>query len=554
MSSVRERRALSAAVLLSGSGEVLDFLLPLFAGAALKASPTAVGALLAAEVAVSLLARPVTGALADRFERRTLAACGALLYALACTGYALTGSLPAAFAAAVVSGLGGALVWVPLRSLVGERLTEDSSVFARLVAAEETGGWAVFVPAVLAVGVLGYQHTFLALAACSLIAALILARAPRRPASTPLTSTPPGSPRSPVGGSRMAGGRAAVRSSLVRRLSPMLAAVAATMVAESAIGVLLLLHLQREFGMEPLEIATVFFPGAIAMSVLPPYLHRWVLRYGRARMLAAASVASATFAAALAMAPNPPTIAICWIAAAAAWAVVLPVQQAVIAEASGPAELGRGLGWYESATLAGTLIGSLAAGVLYEAGSWPLACLVFTAVILSGAVCVPAAIRRLDVPGTPPPPPTIAPAPAAQRDARQLTDAGPDAAGPAPAPAADTDRVEPPTGTADTHQAPTDGPATAQNRHRPLIDLLIHAALFATALIAAWLIFADLPIRGILGFGDSVTWRDTLGNGPAQTAAGVLRTWWIILIIDVVWTLAKAGTTSRSRDHAPLPK
>ena len=545
MSSVRERRALTAALLLSGSGEVLDFLLPLFASAALGASPATTGALLATELAVSLLGRPLAGALADRYERRTLAACGALLYAVACAGYALGGTLPAAFAAAVVSGIGGALTWVPLRALIGERLAEDSGVFARLVAAEETGGWVVFVPAVLAVGPLGYPGTFLALAACCLAGAAILALAPRLPRFTRLPKTGPGGVA--VGGSVPAGRRVTARAALVRRLAPMLFAVATTMVAESAVSVLLLLHLQREYGMEPLEVAAVFLPGAIAMSVLPPYLHRLVIRYGRTRMLAIASVASASFAAALATAPNPTVIGICWVAAAGAWSVILPAQQSVIAEASGPAELGRGLGWYESATLTGALVGSLSAGLLYQAGSWTVACLVFALVILAGAVTVPAAIRRLGLPSLT----TVSRRPASAPPAadERTADTGPgvdtvlgvDQPTSDAAPAADqhvsSDAV-PAVACRVAGDATTNPPAdqpVSKSRRRLLTDLLAHAALFTVALLAAGALIEDLSVPGVLGIG-----RATSGDGAGLTG-GLLRTWWIILVIDVVWTLGKAA-------------
>lgn len=133
------------------------------------------------------------------------------------------------------------------------------------------------------------------------------------------------------------------------------------------------------------------------MGILPPHLHGLVRRCGRTRMLALASVASAGFAASLAFAPNPVVIGVCWVLAGAAWAVVFPVQQAVIAEASGQLRLGRGLGWYESAALAGGLVGTVAAGYLYEFGSWQIACLAAAAVILTGAVVVPAAVRALGV-------------------------------------------------------------------------------------------------------------------------------------------------------------
>ena len=58
----------------------------------------------------------------------------------------------------------------------------------------------------------------------------------------------------------------------------MLLAVVVTAAAESAIGLLLLLHLQRGLGLDVGPIALVFLPGGIVMSVLPPYLHRFVLR------------------------------------------------------------------------------------------------------------------------------------------------------------------------------------------------------------------------------------------------------------------------------------
>ena len=75
----RERNALAAAALTNGPGELIDFLLPLWAGLVLDATATEVGILLALELAVSLVARPLAGVLADTRERRTVAAVGALL-------------------------------------------------------------------------------------------------------------------------------------------------------------------------------------------------------------------------------------------------------------------------------------------------------------------------------------------------------------------------------------------------------------------------------------------------------------------------------------------
>src|SRR5690625_833277 len=353
-------------------------------------TPSQIGILVALELAVSLMLRPVAGSLADRAERRNVAALGALLYALSCAGYALAPGPSVAYIAAVIGGVGGSLLWVSVRALVGERLEEDSGVYARLMGAEETGEWVILVPALFLIAVVGYRGVFAALAVCCLIGMLILFEAPRTSDTAPGTSD-----TEAPGGLRPKKVRG--RARLLGKLSPMLFAVALTMAAESAIGLLLLLHLQHEFGLSPLEIGMVFLPGWIVRGILPTSLHGVESRFGRSRLLALASVASTVFAVSLAFAPSPAVIGIAWVFTGAAWAVMLPVQQAVIAEVSGRQRLGRGLGWYESATLAGALVASIAAGYLYENGSWRLACLVAAAVILTGAVVVPAAVRALGV-------------------------------------------------------------------------------------------------------------------------------------------------------------
>lgn len=489
-------------------------MLPLFAGAAIGASPSAIGVLLAVELAVSVLVRPLAGSLADQFERRSLAASGALLYAVACVGYAMAENLPVAYAAAALSGVGGALLWVSLRALVAERLAEDSGVFARLVAAEETGGWAVFVPAVFLISLLDYRGVFLALGACCLIGAALLASAPRSPRSVPSTDD-----------LEMTG---AVSVRLVRRLLPMLLAVRVTMVGEGAISLLLLLHLQREFGLEPLEIATVFLPGAIAMGALPPHLHQLVRRYGRTRMLGLASTASAGFAASLSWAPNPLVIAVCWVLAAVAWAIVIPVQQAVIAEASGPAHLGRGLGWYESASLIGSLIGSVAAGIVYELGSWEIACLIFAGIIFSGAVIVPAAVRALSVSDRPRDPTPSTSEPTDRQPAPELSDERP---------------------AADVRPSDSAPDAAPSSREELMSSLFVHTLVLAAALAVGHL-FIDgvsmarvfslpqLPV-GPITVDVVVEWiRDRLRG--AEFIVSALRIWvifWIAHVVETGWKL-----------------
>jgi MFS family permease len=505
---LRERRTLAAAGFANGPYELVDFILPLFAGAALGASATQVGLLAATEMAVSMLARPVAGVLADRTERLRVAAVGAALYAASLVGYALAATVSVAYAAAVLGGAGGALFWVAVRATTGERLAEDSTVFARLLSSEETGSWIAFVGGMTLIGAVGYRGVFLLGALSCLVAAGVLLTAPTRP--------PSADPGDQTAGRRGLG-------AVGRRLRPMLLAVVVTMAAEAAIALLLLLHLQRGFGLDVVSIALVFLPGALVMSVLPPHLHRLVLRYGRARVLAVASVSSALFAASLAPAPNPLVLAALWILSGAAWAAVIPVQQAVVAEASG-VTVGRGMGLYESAVLLGSLIGVLAAGLLYDGSSWPVACTALAALILSGAVIVPRAVRAVGVPDipveapepvrpAPPAPPGLQGPSASPSVAQDATAAGP-AAGLAPI----TRTVEPP--------------------RNLLRDLASHVALYLGVQVV-------LAVIGLSWLLDVVTGRDPDHEGFANLLHSGGRVWAVVLAVDIVWTAWKLARSRR---------
>ena len=357
----RERQTLNGAILASGVDQAIQFVLPLFAGVVV-----------------------------DRADRGVIAGAGAGVFAVGCGLYALATGLPLALIAATVTGVAEAFLWVAIRAIIGERLPEDSGVFAKLVAAEETGGWVIMVPAIILLSAAGYQWMFTGVAACCLAAALEFLSLPRRDV-----------PDDALAGAELSG--TSLRG-LGARLRPMLAAVVVTMTAETTISLLLILHLQRRFHLGAVQVAYVFLPGAVAMSFLPPHLHRLVVRFGRRRMLMLGSVASALFAVGLAFAPSPPWIAALWVLSAVTWSCVIPVEQSVIAEAAGSTHLGRGLGLYEAACLAGATIGSLAAGFLYESGSWLLACAACAVIIFSGAVLVPAAVKRLGVADHPAPP------------------------------------------------------------------------------------------------------------------------------------------------------
>ena len=377
----RHRAALLAAGFTNGPAALIDFLIPLWAGLALGAEAAQIGLLVAAELLVSVIVRPVAGRLADTRERRTLAGIGALIYGLSCCGYALAENLATAYAAAGLGGVGGALLWVSLRAIVSERLAVDSGAFARLMSVQETGSWVAFVAGLTLLGRTDlFEPVLLACAGACLIGAVLLFFSPSRTAPD-------------------AGGQTAAEMStlaVTRQVRPMLITSAATAAAEAAVSILLLLHLQRGFGLGVIETAYVFLPGAIALAVLPPLLHKVVVRIGRRRAVIAASVASAAFAASLAWAGSPVMIAALWILSGLAWAVLMPIEQAVVVEAV-PDSVGSAMGVYTAVGLLSAAAGALAAGFVYDYLSWQAACLVCAAMILSGAVLGPWAIRRLGV-------------------------------------------------------------------------------------------------------------------------------------------------------------
>ncbi|MGW6846264.1 MFS transporter [Streptomyces sp. NPDC054958] len=379
------RRVLSAALFASAPAEVLDFLLPLWAGSALGAGAFGVGALIAFEAVLSLIVRPSAGELADRFDQRRVAAAGAGLYALSFAGYALADSLVAAFVAAGLGGAGGALFWVALRAWTGQRSQESdgTSAYGKLLSAEGQGALVGYLVAFSLLERGGYALLFwLGSAACA-VAVVALLRGPR-----PEWAGVP--PRAPAARRERWG-------AAERRLLPLMMVSAVTAAAEAGLWMLLLLRLQSDLELSPNEIALVLAPGFLVFVLLPAHAHRLTGRLGRTRVMVASFVASTLFAAGLAVVSAPPAVAALWAVAAACFAAQIPVEQATVAAASG-GRIGRAMGLYESARLAGVVAGPLVMGALYQEAGWVAACGAAAATSALGALVVPYAVRALRLP------------------------------------------------------------------------------------------------------------------------------------------------------------
>ncbi|WP_378143935.1 MFS transporter [Cnuibacter sp. UC19_7] len=372
-SSVRSRAIRTSATLLSGPVELLDFLVPLWAGAMLGLDAPTIGWLVAAELVASVLVRPVAGYLADTRPRSRVAAVGAFVFSLSCVIYAVADAPVMAFIAAVVGGIAGPLFWISLRAIAAEYLADESGTFAGLMSAEALGSWIFWGPAMVLLGAFGYPAVFIGLAVAAAAAGARLMLTPKEP---------------PVVREELAGG---IRGH-ARRLAPLMTIGGFVTAAEAGVGLALLLQLQ-DAGLEVWQIALVYLPGGIALTLLPRPLHGVVERWGRKPAYVAASLASAASTAALALSPPVILIAALWIITSASLALLYPLQKTLVTEASGD-RVARGMSLQANADTIGAAVGVVTVGAIVADGRWAPAFIACAVIILGGAALAPWVIAR----------------------------------------------------------------------------------------------------------------------------------------------------------------
>lgn len=381
-----------AGALAGAPAEVVDFVLPLWAAAHLRLGAVAVGALIAVEALASVAGRFWAGPLADRFERRRVAAAGALISAAAFAGYAGSTSWWQAAVSAGVGGAGGALFWVALRALVAQTATDRRWAYARLLAAEGQGALVGYLLVFSLLGQERFEAVFLCGAAAFAVAAVVVARGGSAvTASAPGADSPGASAAVDAGAAEAAA--AAATSSPHRRRSPMLVTAGTTAAAEAAIWLLLVLELTRQ-GLEPQAVAWVFAPGFVLFVLLPEPLQRLTARVAPVTLLRAGSLASAALAVTMAVSPRPAAIGAVWAGLAVCLAALIPAEQTLVA-GDGDDGLGRAMAGYENARLVGAGAGALLAGPVLQLAGWLPACLFAGGLALAGAALAGPAVRAL---------------------------------------------------------------------------------------------------------------------------------------------------------------
>jgi len=84
-----------------------------------------------------------------------------------------------------------------------------------------------------------------------------------------------------------------------------------------------------------------------------------------------------------------------------------------------------------------------------------------------------------------------------------------------------------------------------KSRRRLVGDAALHVAAFAIALVVAAKVVAGLPVAGVLGLGGATVHLLRVPGSVADLVAQGLRLWWIVLLVDLVWTVGKLFSRRR---------
>lgn len=361
------------AAVLAGLGELVDFILPLWAAASLGLTPTLIGTVLAVELIVAVLLRPVAGCLADRMDRALLAATGALSFGAGFLALAVADGVTLVVVAAVLLGAGSAFFWVPSRAMVAETKDAQQS-FAQLTEYEGAGIWIVYVVALTLLPMVGHTTVY-GMGAVACAGAAILMVATLRGTSKVASARP-----------------ASIQRSGWRGVT-LVVFVAVVAMVEAAASIYLLLRLQQEFGLGLMDIVWLYLPGLVVYSLVPRWGAAITRRWGERTVVLTCVALSVAGVLLVTLVSHAWMLAVGWALLCWSWGWLDPLQQTTATRIF-PGGRGRALGRYESATLAGGAVGSLAGGAALETQTPLWVAVAAVVVCLLTLLAVPALYRR----------------------------------------------------------------------------------------------------------------------------------------------------------------
>jgi MFS family permease len=297
-----------------------------------------------------LVVRPLTGWALDHYGRRPLLLLALTSYVACMLVFGRSIDLPYLYAARVLHGIGAAIMWLTLRTVVADTVPDQrrARIMGRLT---EQGARGSMFGAFFGFTLLGFlplsaawQWSFLGYAALSLIA---------------LAQTWRGVPET------KADGQPGVVSPWDNSAIALSALVAVVALAEALIGPVFLILLTDRFELDPIMLGTVM-AGGILYAFLPSRAGAWGDRIGRYRVvvfgLALAAFANGSFP----FLPSVWVLILVYTVLVGAWCMVTPQLDALITSRTSPLNRGRTVARYEFVRGAGAACGPLVGGWLYD--------------------------------------------------------------------------------------------------------------------------------------------------------------------------------------------
>lgn len=354
----RPTPTLWAAAVGSGVVDLVDMLLPLWAGAGLALTGTGAGILTAMLPLGSLAGRPLAGRLVDDGHRAAPLIGGLFAGALGAALLAATSGPWLPGLGALVLGLGVGLVLIATMAVVADRSAGGADAgFAELFAWESRGTLVALVVGVTLAASLGYPAAFwVTAAACLAACCLVAMRAPSRGVVA--------APGDTAGSAR-------------------LVVVFITALAQSALMLVAMLRLQRHEGLDILIVSLILLPGLVLFALAGSLFSGLTRGRRPAVALYVAYIVVGAGAVLMALWPTEWGIGAGWVLAAGAIAVAVPLQRAAATGSGHP--LGQALGRYGMTVLAGSSAGAVAAGYAFTHLPWIVVCGSIAALLVTAA-------------------------------------------------------------------------------------------------------------------------------------------------------------------------
>ena len=354
---------------------MLLFGLPLIARE-LGASALAIGGLLAVNALIIVAVQPIVGYGLDRFGRRPFLIVGLLGYAFSNAIFGLASNVGGLFLAQLAQGVGAGLLWLAALAVVSDLASEDNlgQEYGRVEEMSIRGaliGTMIGFAALYLLGrgalgggeslIAGWRILFFGFTAATLLAVTVVWRG----VPESLQRSDDRRPKASVGAKAKVL-KTADRWRLPGQLRIFLAIVMLTAIAAAIMSPILIKYLYDNVSTNLFMVALAFLPAAVAGSVLPSRLGGLSDRFGRRPPLIIALLVSGLAALAVPFVQSLWPLALLWVFEAAAFAVAVPAETALVVDISDEDQQGTALGFYTAAVGLGGVIGPLLGGWLYD--------------------------------------------------------------------------------------------------------------------------------------------------------------------------------------------